>query len=134
MIDRHTAVISGFGDSVRTPDSVLRKTLLCAAQLTLSKHYRYFAVISADDASLNTSIILPSVTKSVTNAVATGSIMNGDFSAQGASETQSVSLPALSIPVSAPGVRIVIDMMDNNSPRADSRRIWDAQSIIAAAQ
>ena len=124
MLDEHTAIISSRGNAFASSADAIQKSLGEAAKTTLSRGYRYFAVVGSQDQTQRGNVMIPGQTTSSGSM----SFMGNTAMYSGSSYTT----PAQSIGYVKPGVDLIIRMFSAGEidPRASG--VWDAESVLKA--
>jgi hypothetical protein len=131
MLDERTAVISARGSAFSSPAKVQRETWLVAAKITKKHGYRFFQILNGADNSTTATLVVPGQTYSNGSCMGTASTMgNTTFGNANCSGT-SYSTPGSIVPIFKPGMSITIRMYREDEV-ADTKNVWDADSVLAA--
>lgn len=124
-LNRDTAVISSVGALGTSSASVIAKTLFVAAKVTLSKGYRYFAVVNAKDATRTGTAYFPGQTYSSGTVSGSGNLATYSGT--------SFTTPGTALALVYPGTDIVIKMYHEGEIEPGTAGVWDAMEVFTAS-
>lgn len=130
MLDSSTAMISARGTAFDTPATVLKATRVAAAKVAQSRGFRYFAIVSVQDATRTATIYTPPQTHSY-------GTMTGTVSPYGnvnATYTDSTyATPGSVETLIKPGSDVVIRFFREGEVDPRAQGICDVESVLAEA-
>ncbi|WP_298800035.1 hypothetical protein [uncultured Devosia sp.] len=123
QIDARTAIISARGTAFDTPAKVQLSVMVEAAKMTQAHGFKYFALLSAQDATTHGAVYIPGQTTS--NTTVTG------FGNSAYATTTTYTSPGSVVGIVKPGEDITIRMFKEGEVPANAPGVWEAASILA---
>jgi hypothetical protein len=134
MLDQRTAIISSHGTAFDSAAKVQHETIVEAAKVTVSRGYRYFQIVGAQDTTRTATLYVPGQTQ--TNGSVSGTAMTtGPYTTyNGTYNSQTTKTPGQVVPLIKPGMDITVRMYRDGEINIQQPGVWDAQSILAVNQ
>jgi hypothetical protein len=126
QIDATTLQIVGRGNGYTDPATIQSYVLLKAAQETLARGYDTFVIVSAQDASRNSTVVIPGQTTSYT----TGTVTGTGNAAFGTATTQTSTSPATIENIFKPGETLLVKMLKGPKPADAPPNMYSASEIV----
>ena len=124
MLDQNTVVISARGSAFDSMGGVIQGTMVRAANVTVSRGYRYFVIVSGADASRKGAIYIPGQTYESGRATFSGNTATYSGS--------TYTTPGTTTTFIKPGAEVIVRMYREGEIDPKAPGVWDAQSVIAA--
>lgn len=133
MLDTSTVVISSRGTAFDTPTTVVKATLVQAAQVAQEHGFQYFKVMSVDDTTRVSTLYTPPRTH--TSGTVSGSVTGyggfGQF--DGSYEGTSYTTPGRVETFIHPGADVAIKMFHDGEVDPRLAGVWSVASVLTSA-
>jgi hypothetical protein len=129
MLSEDTAMVSASGNGPSDRDKVIRDALTEAARVTSAHGYRYFVVLTADDATSTTTVIVPG--RTLYNQPPRANELFGTFSGRAyATGGSTYTTPERKVERIRPGMDIIIRMYRTGEIEPTMEGVWDANASV----